>query len=193
MRILGVLLHALRWVGISIDLIVLEREGINPIELDPPDPDLTFRFLSPADLDQLVELESGADRDSLETMFRDGKLCFGAWDGKRLVAKMWCDPNELYHPVKARQLDEDEVYLQLAYVDPDYRGRNLAPLMRSASYSALMELGITKFYSYSMFVNTQARRFKAKLGARSECLIVFIRWFGKWSTCRTYPMTDEAA
>lgn len=187
---LGVLLLVFRRLGVSIDLIVLEREGTGPVAFDPPDKNFSFRFLGPEDVDDLMQLEPGTERGSLETLLGDGKLCFGVWDDARLVAKMWCDPHELYHPVRPKQLDAEEVYLQLAYVDPDYRGQNLAPLMRIRGYAALGEMGITKFYSYSMYVNTQARRFKAKLGARSECLIVFVRWFGRWSSCRTFPMDD---
>ncbi|MGI9262483.1 MAG: GNAT family N-acetyltransferase, partial [Woeseiaceae bacterium] len=102
--------------------------------------------------------------------------------------KMWCDPDEMYHPIEAKRLEADEVYLQMAYVDPDYRGQNIAPLMRIAGYEALREIGKTRFYSYSMYENTRARRFKEKLGARSESLTIHVRWFGKWSICRTFPM-----
>jgi len=188
LRFLGVLLRVIRGLGINIDLIVLEREGAGPVDFTPPENDFTCRFLGPKDIQDLLRLDAKADRDSLESMFRDEKLCFGMWDDARLVAKMWCDPHELYHPVSPKQLDADEVYLQLAFVDPDYRGQNLAPLMRVRGYAALRELGMTKFYSYSMYVNAEARRFKAKLGARSECLIVFVRWFGRWSSCRTYSL-----
>lgn len=189
-RILGVGLRVLRWLGINVDLLVLEREGMAPVDFTPPDSGLTFGYLELQDIDELVRLDSTNSRDTVDEMFRDGKLCFGVWDDTRLIAKMWCDPDELYHPIEPRQLDADEVYLQLAYVDPEYRGQNIAPLMRMAGYEALQEIGITRFYSYSMYMNTQARRFKKKLGARSESLTVYIRWFGRWTYCRTFGIDN---
>ena len=99
---------------------------------------------------------------------------------------MWCDLDEFYHPTHPHKLTADEAYLFLAYVDPDYRGQGLAPKMRAAAYAALRELGRSKFYSYSGFFNTAARRFKAKLGAREEGLRLHFRLFGNWSKSTTF-------
>ncbi|MDH3275155.1 MAG: hypothetical protein OEM64_10230 [Gammaproteobacteria bacterium] len=63
--------------------------------------------------------------------------------------------------------------------------------MRAKSYAALRELGRNKFYSYTDFFNTAARRFKVKLGARNELLRMHVELFGKWSktlTLRRYEI-----
>ena len=57
--------------------------------------------------------------------------------------------------------------------------------MRAAGYSALREMGRNKFYSYTDFFNTAARRFKLKLGARNEARRVHLELFGKWSKTLT--------
>ena len=98
---------------------------------------------------------------------------------------MWCDLDEFSHPPNYRKLANDEVYLFAAFADPKYRGQGLAPLMRTAGYAALREMGRNKFYSYTDFFNTAARRFKAKLGARDEALRVHLVLFEKWSRTLT--------
>lgn len=186
MWVLAGLLRAMSWIGIRTDLLILELEGQKPFELAQPTNGYDFRFLTPADIEDLIRLEPGTKRENLKMMFREGKLCYGVWDNTRLIAKMWCDLDQLYHPTRPHPLAADEVYLFLAYVDSNYRGQGLAPLMRVAGYASLREIGRSKFYSYSRYFNTAARRFKAKLGAREESLTVHFRLFGKWSRSLTF-------
>ena len=103
---------------------------------------------------------------------------------------MWCDPNEFNYPPNYRKLDDDEVYLFAAFSNPDYRGQGLAPLMRSAGYAALRNRGKSRFYSYTEFFNTPARRFKEQLGERNELLRLHIDLFGKWSKTMTLRRYD---
>ena len=191
--ILAAFLRGMTWLGIRADLLVIVREGEYPVEIDQPAASYDFRFLSQADIEQLVRLEPDVDKEQLETWFDEGKLCYGVWDGSRLIAKMWCDPHEFYHPTNPYKLGADEVYLFLAYVDPDYRGQGLAPQMRAAGYAALRENGRRRFYSYSRFFNTAARRFKAKLGAREEGLRIHFRFFGTWSRSLTFRWSDQTS
>lgn len=183
---LAVLLRALKWLGINIDLLIIVREGEMPLENTQPIGAYDFDILTPADIEELVRLEPGTEPEELEKWFREGKRCYGLRDKSRLIAKMWCDFDEFYHPTSPYKLAADEVYLFLAYVDPDYRGQGLATLMRAMSYAALREMGRSKFYSYSRYFNTGARRFKAKLGAREEGLRIHTRLFGKWSKTLTF-------
>lgn len=185
MWVLAVLLRVMTWFGIRIDLLVIVREGELPVENVPPTDAYDCGFLSAADIDELIRLDPETDREKLDTWFREGKLCYGIRDNSRLIAKMWCDLDEFYHPTHPHKLAADEVYLYLAYVDPDYRGQGLAPLMRAAGYASLREMGRNKFYSYSRYFNTAARRFKAKLGAREDGLRIHFRLFGRWSKSLT--------
>ena len=61
--------------------------------------------------------------------------------------------------------------------------------MRAKGYAALRKMGRSRFYSYTDFLNTPARRFKLKLGARNLALRLHLGLFGKWSktvTLRRY-------
>ena len=93
--------------------------------------------------------------------------------------------NEFSYQPNYRKLVADEVYLYAAFTDPTYRGHGLAPLMRAAVYASLREMGYRKFYSYSNFFNTAARRLKAKLGAQEEALRIHLELFEKWSKTLT--------
>jgi len=184
-RILRRLIHVLKKAGVNIEPFLTVREGENSVApADIPD-QFRLGFLGAEDLDELASLEPGSNRDEIERWLQEGVLCFGVRDETRLIAKMWCDPNEFNYPPNYRKLEDDEVYLFAAYSDPDYRGQGLAPLMRSAGYAALRDKGKSRFYSYTEYFNTPARRFKEKLGARNEMLRLHIGLFGKWSKTMT--------
>jgi hypothetical protein len=190
--VLGIL-ERLKRVGVTLHpfLTVLEGES-GPAQGASGDARHTFRFgfLTEADIDDLVRLEPGVEAAPLREWFRQGRLCFGAKEGRRLIAKMWCDLEAFHYPPNYRRLESDEAYLYAAYADPDYRGQNLVPLMRVRGYAALRELGRERFYSYTDYFNASARRFKAKLGARNEALRLYIELFGFWRktlTLRRYP------
>jgi RimJ/RimL family protein N-acetyltransferase len=183
--ILAAFLRALSWIGVRIDLLVIVREGETSIDVPQSPDNYNYDFVSAADSEELYRLDPENDREKLATWFQQGKLCFGIRDNRRLIAKMWCDLNEFYHPTHPHKLTADEAYLFLAYVDPDYRGQGLAPKMRAAGYAALRDMGRSRFYSYSRYFNSAARRFKAKLGAREEGLRLHFRLFGKWSKSLT--------
>ena len=185
-RVLGLILRPLRWIGIDIDLLIIVREGGMPVENSLSRSDYDFDALTPADVDQLIQLEPGTNPEQLQEWFQEGKLCFGLRDNSRLIAKTWCDLDEFYHPTKPYKLASDEVYLLQAYVDPDYRGQGLATVMRAKSYATLREMGRSKFLSYSRYFNSAARRFKAKLGAREEGLTIHLRLFRRWSKSLTF-------
>jgi len=184
-RLLPALLRRTKWIGIRIDLFITVREGETPVEIAQPPRAYNFGFLTEKNIEDLKGLQPRTDPEKLHTRFREGKLCFGVRDNSRLIAKMWCDLNEFNYPANYRKLAADEVYLYSAFVDPEYRGHGLAPLMRAAGYASLRELGRSKFYSCTLFFNTASRRFKAKLGAREESLRAHLKLFGKWSTTVT--------
>lgn len=169
-----------------MELFFTVREGATPVAIAQSSEAFHFAFLTAEDIEDLIRLEPRADRQQSIARFRDGKLCYGVWDRSRLIAKMWCDLDEFNYPPNYRRLDADEVYLFGAFTDPDYRGQNLAPLMRAAGYSELRKMGRNKFYSYTDFFNTASRRFKIKLGARNEALRMYLELFGKWS--KTYTL-----
>lgn len=185
--VLGIL-ERLKRIGVTIHPFLTVREGENESAHGAADDgrqSFRFGFLTEADVDDLVRLEPGVEAAPLLEWFREGRLCFGAKQESRLIAKMWCDLEAFHYPPNYRKLESDEAYLYAAYADPGYRGRNLAPLMRAEGYAALRALGRERFYSYTDYFNAPARRFKAKLGARNEALRLYVDLFGLWQKTLT--------
>lgn len=190
-RVLRALVWRARRVGIHISIFVIVRESVsfaNPFELAEG-----FRLvrLTEADVDELLALNPDPNRQEIAGLFDSGKLCFGLRYGPTLVAKMWCDLAEFSAPVARRPLTSQEAYLFSAYTARSFRGRNLAPTLRSACYAELRAMGRTHLLSYTEYFNSAARRFKTKLGAVEEDLIyVHVELLNKWS--KTWPVRRRA-
>lgn len=178
-------LRRLARLGLRLHPFLLVREGG---ELrHPRRPDERFRFgpVTADDIDELLRMEPRPARDVLERWFTEGKRCHGVRDGTKLVAKTWSDLAEFNYPPAYRKLGADEAYLFAAYIDPPYRGHNLAPFMRAECYTVLRAMGRTRLWSYTDYYNAPARRFKSKLGAVDEALCLHVELFGKWSKSLT--------
>lgn len=177
-------IDGIRWrlgrVGILIRPYVTVREGESAIESGSLNTVFIFCSVTRDHIDELIQLEPEYTQEKLAAWFDDGKLCFGLRDGQRLVAKMWCDLEDMFWEPAFRKLDPTEAYLFAAFSDPAYRGQNLAPTLRAACYKALREMGRSTFYSHSEYFNLPARRFKQKLGGVEEDLQVELGLFGKW-------------
>lgn len=188
-RVLGKMLRMLARMGLHIKPFLVVREGEDRDDDMAELTDFVHGFVDSSEIPELVRLQPGTDPEKLRRWFGAGRLCFGVWDGPRLIAKMWCDLDEFNFPPNRRMLNPREAYLFAAYTDPAYRGRGLAPAMRVACYRALHEKGRSVFYSYTDFCNIPARRFKKKLGALDEALRVHMRLGkgrGKTLTLRTF-------
>jgi hypothetical protein len=186
-RVLRGLLSRLGRVGISIKPWLMVREGAAStaaaITLDPR---FASGFIGPDDTPELVRVEPGITAEQCADRFQRGLLCFAVKEGSRIVAKMWCDLEEVNFPPCHRKLGRQEAYLFNAYTDPTVRGHSLAPFMRQQCYAALRARGRSAFYSYSDYFNTASRRFKKKLGAIEESLFVHVTFFGRFS--RTFTL-----
>ena len=187
-RILPSVLRRLRKIGVEITPFITVLEGQNEIQLPAPDSKFRFDFVPEEEFRLLAQLDKTQSLEKIQRWHSEGKRCFGAWDGSRLVAKMWCDFSEYNFPPIRRMLEDDEVYLFTAYARPDYRGQSLAPNLRLQAYRSLREMGRSRFYSYTDYFNEPARRFKAKLNARNVELKVYICLLGGWS--RTYTLRN---
>lgn len=184
-RIPAAILRRLARLGLRLHPFLLVREGIEPRRADRPDGRFQFGPVTADDIDELLRLEPKPARDVLERWFAEGKRCHGVRDGAKLVAKTWSDLAEFNYPPLYRKLEADEAYLYAAYIDPDYRGHNLAPFMRAECHAVLREMGRTRLWSYTDYYNAPARRFKAKLGAVDAALCLHVDLFGQWSKTLT--------
>ena len=96
-----------------------------------------------------------------------GDICCGIKHEGVLVSFVWAamDAAEAYFgrmPMKPT-----EAYLFDAFTRVDYRGRGLAPFLRWHLYGELEKRGRVDLYSYSLYSNRPAVRFKRKLNART--------------------------
>ena len=183
-RIPRFVLYLFRKIGIRITPLLIVREDIKVKGLDAGA--FLLGFEGPDSIDEILKVEPGSDRDEISRWFTEGKLCFGVRDGKRLIAKTWCDPEAFHYPLADRRLGKGEAYLYAACVLAEYRGQNIAVLMRSECCDALRKIGFTGFQSFTAYFNYPARRFKEKLGCENESLHLHIVLFGKWS--RTFTL-----
>jgi len=180
-RILPAVLRRLQKTGVEITPFLTVLEGQNDGDLPAPESEFRFGFVPEQEISSLAQLDKNQSSEKIQRWLSEGKRCYGAWDGPRLAAKMWCDFAEYNFPPNRRKLEGDEVYLFAAYSHPDYRGQGLAPNLRLQAYRALRELGHSRFYSYTDYFNDPARRFKEKLNARNDELKLHVCLFGGWS------------
>jgi GNAT superfamily N-acetyltransferase len=104
--------------------------------------------------------------------------CIGAYVGDALAGYTWARYDRVAMSrgrIKLHQLASDEAYLFDMYVDKDFRGMALAPLLRHRLYVHLSGKGVQHFYSITAYFNRSSRKFKAKLGAREFELRIAVR------------------
>jgi GNAT superfamily N-acetyltransferase len=189
-RILGATLRLLSRMGIRMNPFLVVEEAQRTIDESFETQSLTFAVASPDDIDQLLRLQAAHTEASLGQWFADGRLCFVAKDGDRIVALMWADLSSFNYLPNYRSLGPHEAYLFAAISDPEYRGHNVAPALRLFCYGTLRHRGISKFYSYSDYLNASARRFKSKLHARELELRLHVDLWHLWSHTFTLARYD---
>ncbi|MGD8346201.1 MAG: GNAT family N-acetyltransferase [Lysobacterales bacterium] len=179
---------AMTRLGIRAQLFLVVREGVGTAEEPLPNTALECGWLDRKDIEQVHALEPWRSRSRVESWFEKGQRVFGVKDDERLVGRTVCDLANFSMDGLQRPLESDEAYLHSACVDPEYRGRGIAPLMRGACYRALREDGYRRFYSVTKYLNQPARRFKRKLGAIEEALLFYIEFFNRWRWTFTWTL-----
>ncbi len=180
-RIIAGILRRLGRIGLLFDPELLVREGMDAYDTPETDPGFEFVELGADDLEAIMRLRPEMpEHRYADLLATDHIIGYGLKDGDKLIAKMWLDTAEINARAAPRALNDDEAYLFDAYSDPDYRGQNLAPYLRVKCYEHAKSLGRSRIYSITVFTNTPARRFKAKLGARNVGLVVYYRLFRKY-------------
>jgi ribosomal protein S18 acetylase RimI-like enzyme len=111
--------------------------------------------------------------------FENGDTCLGFKKDGQVAAFTWFSTGRKGSILYTPQLKENEAYLYDMYVLEDFRGNNLAPMLRYRSYEVLRERGCHTFYSITEASNKAAWRFKEKLGARRVFLGVYVNLFRK--------------
>ena len=144
--------------------------------------ELVFGFL---DENEVRVTASYPDRvipeERLLQRLAEGKKCLAAKRGDTIVAFHWIDLDECrigsYHLFALRG---DEAYLFDGYTVESFRGRGIAPALRTRAYSELARAGRTRCYSITAMLNPAAGAFKRKLGARPLELGIHFSLFSRW-------------
>ena len=134
-------------------------------------------FLTREDVQNLDRIE-GREITALgmQDKLSKGHKCLGLKINGNIAAFTWCRFDIFDFPeTKGFALRENEAYLYDMYVLKDYRGLNIAPLLRYSCYKELAKIGNMVLYSFADVSNRPAVRFKRKLDARIISLHLYIR------------------
>jgi len=172
-------------VGIEITPFYWMKEAIPeniPAKLDGNSDDYEFSFFGAEEIkiiNTLPEREYMGKKIIIEK-FHKGKKCYGVKYKGKIAAFTWFDFDEgcgRLYPVKIK---DNEVYLFDMYVLKDFRGKNIAPVLRYKSYEVLKEMGREICYSITECFNTPSVKFKEKLNAQFLLMGLHIRLFNKY-------------
>ncbi len=170
------LLDRLRSVGIGFRPYYIVEEGCLPVEPGQLKSDFTNYetcFLTRDEIKQIAgHPECGHEECVFMNRLSAGCRCYGLKQNSRLTAYMWCNFNKIESYISI-DMKPDSVYLFDAWTYKQYRGKNLAPVLREQLYAELRRMGYKHFYSVSDVFNTPALKFKKKLGARNIKLYLY--------------------
>jgi GNAT superfamily N-acetyltransferase len=183
--VLQILIDVLAKMGVLLQPYHLVAEGMKnagPRPLAGELAEYEIGFLGPGDMPALAAIPGRTlSLEALLSRLRDGELCIGARYHGEIVAFMWCNLTEC--EMRSRRLfalQEHEAYLFDAYTLEHFRGKGLAPHLRSRCYEELAKLGRDQCYSITAVWNPPAAKFKKKLGARVLALGVLVTLFRRW-------------
>ena len=113
----------------------------------------------------------------LKENIENGQFCIGLFHKDNIAAYMFIDVNDFTYRGKVFKLKDNEAYLLNMYTFEEYRGRNLAPYLRSKCYDLLKEKGIVNIFSITSYFNNSSKKFKRKLNAQNLNLVLSITLF----------------
>jgi GNAT superfamily N-acetyltransferase len=183
--VVRVLIDGLAKLGLRIEPYYLMVEGIKGSSLPPPIEALAkceFGFLGPQDMKAIAAIpDRQFSEEDLMGRLEEGKKCFGAKYRGAVVAFSWCNFTECaFEMHRLFSLRDDEAYLFDAYTVEAFRGKGIAPYLRSCWYQELEKVGRTKCYSITVALNAAAAQFKNKLQAQVVELRVFVEVLRTW-------------
>lgn len=178
-----VIQRRLHRLGIDVVFFYIMREtgkGIHPPRLKGSDAEYRFRFLEPAEVEEISRLpELRLHADGVREAMAAGNECLVALHMGLIVASCWATFGSWEFWRKRFPLKKNEAYLSTMFTLKSHRGKNIAPRLRYEMYRALNRRGVDTFYSISEVLNAPAVRFKKKLNARSIRLCVALALFGR--------------
>jgi len=137
-------------------------------------------YFNETDVEKAQNLIAGSHYKSLLEYFEEGQVCVGIKDYDKIVAFMFVKGDSYFFRGKTFKLSNDEAYMHSMYTFELYRGRRVAPYLRYHCYGICKDLGFSKLYSISEYLNKSSRRFKQKLNAKHTALYLSVNLFGRY-------------
>lgn len=136
------------------------------------------RWLGPQDAADIaaVSLRTLSEARVLESLGRS--RCMGIFFDGRLAGYTWTSQNDVTVPDSGGaplfELRANEAYLFDMFINPQFRGARLAPLLRAHLLHELGKEGKTQCFSITLAFNRSSRRFKARLEATEVELRLYL-------------------
>ena len=165
-------------IGIDIMPYYWVKEGAvmqNPPEIRGDNTGFSLVQLNEKDLIGIHDNITGLEHKKPIENLKKGDLCYGIKKDGSIAAYMFTQFGELHFRGATFVLAEDEAYLKDMYTFEASRGKNMAPYLRYQVYLLLREKGYKNFYSISEYFNKSTLKFKAKLNAVNEKLMLSIK------------------
>ncbi len=170
--LLSTLRHYLHMIGFEIATYYYMKEMLPadiPAELTALPEDFVFSVFGPEEMamiDKLPEREGYVAEDYMAENIKLGDTCLGIKHNGKIAAFTWTSLDKVRGKLHDATMKPNEAYLFDMYVLKEFRGKNLAPILRYKNYEALRALGRDTFYSITLASNTASIRFKRKLNAQ---------------------------
>jgi len=137
-------------------------------EMAPPDPQFTFRFLTPDEVATYAKDPNYYINAALADGVRARReLCFAALAGDRLAA-FGCYTLESVKPEQAAgaamSFPADVAYMSYGFTHPDFRGARLHGLIMGLALQELAKRGVTKLVSIVAWTNWASLKSCDRLG-----------------------------
>jgi hypothetical protein len=180
------IVECLRRIGVDFSPYWLFREGVRAHRTEWSDLEREFvsSVLGAGDVPAVAACTPWNTEEVVRKRLERGHLCIVLKHGSAIAGYTWADLHRVSDDTCNFPLADDEAYLYDAYISPQFRGRSLAPYMRSECYKHLRAAGRRSFYSISDFFNTPAIKFKRKLNAEVVRLYLQVklggRLLGQW-------------
>lgn len=178
-------LRRLEKVGFAITPYYLFEEEVAGKARLEQDENLSYEIIDPSMVEPIAAEFPDEKRVWIETWNRrlsEGELgLLARYDGE-IAGFCWANMEACTRPSGKFLLttEEDQCWLHDMVVATRFRGKKLAPMIREAQFKLLVERGIARGVSASMYFNKPAIRFKQKLNARIlelRCEVILFRRF----------------
>jgi hypothetical protein len=134
-----------------------------------------FGFDDVLEISKMEERKGYVDEQYVIDKFNNGDTCVGIKFQGKIAGFAWHSVRAMKMYLYSTEMKPNEAYLFDMYTLKQFRGHNLAPVLRYKSYQLLKEAGKDTFYSIVECFNVASLKVKKKLGAQKVFFGVYTR------------------